>query len=328
LRGTPLSDWRNATYVLHDEHYANLLALVQNAAGNYFTHRKLYINDFNLLTIDKPVPLEHARIAVTVFGLGGGSPIMLGDDYRHMDPERLRMVKLCLPRTRESLRPADLFDRVYPDDYCRILKLDVATPWDRYTLAAVFNLDRSAHPTDLDFARLGLDPVAPHRVFEFWNGEYVGTFTRRVPCEIPPGTCRLFRIAPARPYPWLIGTDLHVQQGALEVESLHWDRRRRRLSGIVRRPTGESGNLYILMPRRMRVINHERVYALKELLDFTVILRLPLAFIKDRAEFELFFEPWDLTPLAPRGLLRYATEEEWRAHMTKVGGPDDPRVYE
>lgn len=328
LQGTPLSDWRNATYVLHDEHYANTRHFLQNVAGSYFTHRKLYMNDFNVLTIDTPVPLEHARIAVTAFGLGGGSPMMLGDDYTRMDPERLRMVKLCLPRTPGMFKPVDLFERVHPDDYCRILKLEVNAAWDRYVLAAVFNLDDQPYACELDFARLGLDGKAAHRVFEFWNGEYLGTFQQRFACSIPAGACRLYRVARARPYPWLLGTDLHVQQGAVVVKALKWDARRLRLSGTVTRPAGERGNLFLLMPRDMRLINHEGTGLLKELLDFTVIIRVPVAFKKDTVKFELFFEPWKLTPLAPRGLLQYSTEAEWRAHMKEHGRPGATRVYE
>jgi hypothetical protein len=328
LQGTPLSDWRNATSVLHDEHYANTRHLLQNVAGSYFTHRKLYMNDFNVLTIDKPMPLEHARIAVTVFGLGGGSPIMLGDDYTRMDPERLRMVKLCLPRTPGMFKPADLFERVHPDDYCRVLKLEVKTGWDHYLLAAVFNLDDKPYDCELDFAKLGLDAAAAHRVFEFWNGEYAGTFKRRFACTIPAGTCRLYRIAKARPYPWLLGTDLHAQQGAVDVKALKWDATRMRLSGTVSRPAGESGNLFLLMPRNMRLVNHEGTGLLKELLDFNVIVRVPVEFRKDTAKLDLRFEPWVLTPLAPRGLLYYSTEKEWREHMKRNSQPGDTRVYE
>lgn len=330
LAGTPLSDWRNATYVLHDEHYANTRHFLGNVAGSWFTHRKLYQNDFNLLTVDKPVPLEHARIAVTVFGLGGGSPMMLGDDYTRMDPERLRMVKYCLPRTQGMFKPVDLFERVHPEDYCRILKLEVQTAWDSYVLAAVFNLDAKPYACELDFAKLGLDPAAAHRVFEFWNGEYVGTFKRRLACTVPAGTCRLYRIARARPHPWLLGTDLHVQQGAVEVRALKWDAAKMCLSGTVSRPAGERGSLYLLMPRNMRLVNHEGTSLLKELLDFTVIIRVPLEFKRDRVDFKFEFERWELTPLAPTewGLVRYGTEEEWRAYMQKHSEPGDTRVYE
>lgn len=328
LQGTPLSDWRNANYVLHDLHYANTHALVQNVAANYFTHRKLYMNDFNLLTIDKPVPLEHARIAITVFGLGGGSPLMLGDDYRRIDPDRLRMVKLCLPRTRDSFRPADLFERIYPEDYCRLLVREVETAWDAFQVVAVFNLDDEPARTELDFAKLGLDADAPYRVFEFWNEEYIGTYTRRVACTIPPQACRVFRLAQARPYPWLLGTDLHMQQGAVEITRLHWDAEQMRLSGTATRPAGESGSLFFLMPRKMRLINHEGVYQLKELLDLNVIMRLPVHFTEDTVDFSLDFEPWELGYVAPVGLISYATEQEWRDYMHHHAKPGDTRVYE
>jgi hypothetical protein len=328
LQGVPLSDWRNATYVLHDLHYANTRYLLQNAAANYFTHRKLYLNDFNLLSIDKPVPLEHARIVVTMFGLGGGSPLMLGDDYRRIDADRLRMVKLCLPRTRDSARPVDLFDHVHPDDYCRMLKLAVRTAWDSWLLVAVFNLDDQPYRTQLDFEKLGLDAAAAHRVYEFWNEEYVGTFRRSLPCVIPPGTCRLYRIAKARPYPWLLATDLHAQQGAVEVKALEWNAKKRLLSGTVCRPAGENGSLFFLMPRKMRLINHEGVSLMKELVDLNVVMRKPVHFRRGVERFELFFEPWELPCVSPHGLMPFATEKEWLRYTRRNRQPGDTRVFE
>ena len=146
----PYNNWRNAVYALHDRHFGSIEYLVQNAAASFFTHRRTYLNDFNLLTVDKPVPIEHARVAATVFGLGG-SPLMLGDDYRRIDPERLRLVKLCLPRTRGMPVPVDLFDDVHPGGYSRMLKLEIDTGWETYVLVAVFNMDDEAYATDLSF---------------------------------------------------------------------------------------------------------------------------------------------------------------------------------
>lgn len=328
LQGHPLSEWRNATYVLHDQHFANTRHFLQNVAANYFTHRKLYLNDFNLLTIDKPVPLEHARIAATVFGIGGGSPLMLGDNFRRIDPDRLRLVKLCLPRTRDSARPADLFERVWPEDYCRVLKLAVDAAWDSYLLAAVFNLDDASYRAELDFAGLGLEPAAAYRVFEFWNGEYVGTFKGRAACSIPPQACRLFRISRARPHPWLLATDMHLQQGAVEVKALEWNAKRRRLAGAVCRPAGESGNLFFLMPRKWRLVNPRGVFLMKELIDLNVVLRKPVHFATPVERFELFFEPWDPPCVAPRGLMPFATEKEWRAYAREHWNPGGTRVFD
>lgn len=309
LEGAPISDWGNATYVLHDLNYSNTHYLLQNCAASYFTHRKLYINDLNLLTIDKPIPLEQARIVTTIFGLSG-SPLMLGDDYHSINEERLKMVKLCLPRTQGWPIPVDLFDHVYPNDYSRFLKLPVKTGWGEYELVAVFNHDDTSYNAKLDFNTLGLHSNKSYRVYEFWNEEYFGTYREGFDYIIPPNSCRLFRIAEVREHPWLLSTDMHIQQGAVEVEELNWDEKRRCLSGRVTRPVGEVGNLYFIMPRKMRVLNSEGLWLMKELNDMNVIIRKEITFTKEHESFEIFFEPWE-RKYVPEHLMRHGTEEEW-----------------
>jgi hypothetical protein len=328
LMGGPLSDWRNATHVLHDPHYSNTLSFLQNVAANYFTHRKLYMNDFNLLTIDKPIPLEHARIAVTIFGLGGGSPLMLGDNYLSIDESRLRMAKQCLPRTQQSARPLDLFEHVFPEDYCRILTLKVDAGWDSYSLVSVFNMDDEPYCSELDMQKLGFDSEEACRIYEFWTEEYVGTYSQRFSYVIPPNSCRLFRISKARRYPWLLATDMHIQQGAVEIKELEWDQDKMRLSGIACRPAGEDGNLFFLMPRKYAVINNEGLGLLKELLDMNVIMRMPVHFNQDCEPFELYFEPWELGFVTPKNFFPYSTEIEWLDYVKMNRQPGNTRVVE
>jgi alpha galactosidase C-like protein len=324
----PYHAWHNATYCLHDEHFANTHSFIQNAAASYFTHRKVYINDLNCLTIDKPVPLEHARIAVTLFGLGGGSPLNLGDDIRRIDPERLRMIKLCLPRTRDMPTPVDLFDRVWPDDYCRTLMLPVETPWDSYVIVAVYNGDDEAYSTDLDFVRLGLDGDVAYRVFNFWNEEYLGTFKGSVACTVPPAAIRVYRISQVRNHPWLLSTDMHMQQGAVEVASLNWNEKTMTLSGTVTRPVGECGNVFIHIPRQLRLINHKGVGLMKDVRDMTVVARLPIHFEQEREDFELRFAELETRFVARRGWLPYASVDEWLEYVRKHRNPNDTRVVE
>ncbi|GAA4432098.1 hypothetical protein GCM10023091_03680 [Ravibacter arvi] len=326
-QGTPLSDWGNAMYVLNDHHYANTHYLVQNAAASYFTHRKLYINDINFFTIDKPVPLEHARITTTMFGLCG-SPLLFDDDFRRIDSERLRMAKLCLPRTKGWPTPVDLFDNVYPDNYSRYLKLPVLTSWGSYQLLAVFNHDDTAYSAELDFAKLGLDTQKPYCIYEFWTEEYCGTYKERFGYSIPPKSCRLFRIFENREHPWLLSTDMHIQQGAVEVKNLQWDPNRMRLSGTATRPVGETGNLFFLMPRKMRVVDNKGLWLLKELEDYKVIIRKEIRFTKEEEDFEIFFEPWEERKYVPGHLMRNATVEEWLEHVRKQQKPGDTRIFD
>ena len=326
-QGTPLSDWGNATYVLNDHHYANTHYLVQNAAASYFTHRKLYINDINSFTIDKPVPLEHARISTTMFGLCG-SPLMLDDDFRRIDSERLRMTRLCLPRTKGWPTPVDLFDNVYPKNYSRYLKLPVETSWGSYQLLAVFNHDDTAYNAELDFTKLGLDTQKNYCIYEFWTEEYCGTYRERFGYTIPPKSCRLFRIFENREHPWLLSTDMHIQQGAVEVKNLQWDESKMRLSGTATRPVGEVGNLFFLMPRKMRVVDNKGLWLLKELEDYKVIIRKEITFTKEEEDFEIFFEPWTERKYVPGHLMRNATVEEWLQEVKKQRKPGDTRVFE
>ncbi len=327
LQGAPLSDWRNATYVLHDYHYANTHYLVQNAAASYFTHRKLYINDLNVLTVDKPIPMEHARIAVTVFGLCG-TPLMLGDDYRRIHPERLSMVKMCLPRTEGMPVPLDLFEHVAPEDYVRYLKLPVNTAWGTCTLIAVFNEDDNPYYAELNFEKIGIEPEKAHRIYEFWTEEYCGTYREKFDYIIPPHACRLFRLSEARNHPWLLSSDMHIQQGAVEVEELNWDPGKMCLSVRVSRPIGEKGNLYFLMPRKMRVINDKGLWLMKDLDDMNVIIRKEISFQSDHEEFEIFFEPWEERYVTGKHLMPFSTEAEWLEYVRENRQPGDTRVIE
>lgn len=326
-QGTPLSDWGNATYVLNDHHYANTHYLVQNAAASYFTHRKLYINDINAFTIDKPVPLEHARISTTMFGLSG-SPLMFDDDFRRMDSERLKMAKLCLPRTKGWPKPIDLFDNVYPTNYSRYLTLPVETSWGNYQLLAVFNHDDTPYNAEIDFTKLNLDPQKSYCVYEFWTEEYLGTYQQRLGYNIPPKSCRLFRIFENREHPWLLSTDMHIQQGAVEIKNLQWDEKKMRLSGTAVRPVGEVGNLFFLMPRKMRVVDNKGLWLLKELEDYKVIIRKEITFTKEEEDFELYFEPWTERKYVPGHLMQNATVEQWLEHVKKQQKPGDTRMFE
>lgn len=279
-----------ATYIVNDAHFGNIRKFLQNAASTWFTHRRLWINDYNVMTVDKPVPRNIAEITTTVFGLSG-SPIMIGDDVRTMAEERLRLVKLCLPRTDEMARPVDLFEHVQPADYARILQLPVKTTWDAYSLVAVFNLDKTAQETTLDFARLGLSTKSPYAVYDFWDKAYVGTATGALSVEVPAGSCKLYRMAPARRHPWLLSTDMHIQQGLVEVPELTWNAKKLELSGRVTRPEGETGSLSFLMPDGFRLVNHEGHKLMKDGRDNSVLIRRTFEFTtKKPVPFALRFE--------------------------------------
>lgn len=314
----PFSNWQNATYCMHDHHFANIDSFMQNASAVWFTNYKTYVNDLNNLKIDKPVPLEFARMTLSMFGLSSDSPVSLSDYLPGMDPERLRMIKMILPRTKGIPVPVDLFDRPTCEGGCHILKKPVKTSWDEYMLALVFNSqpDSPDFHAELDFAKLGLDPDKSYRVFEFWNGEYLGTFKNSFEVSIPAGICRLYRICEARPYPWILGTDMHIEQGNAELRGVNWNPETRTLSGTAVRPQGESGRIYFTIPRHLYLADRTHIMTMKEVIDMQTVAALPINF--DDAgckDFELKFKVKDNDLLAHQGWFDFTTESGWLEYL-------------
>lgn len=313
----PFPNWRNSAYCRHDEHFSNIHSFVQNVAGSYFTNGKLYMNDLNELLIDEPVPLNMAQINVTMFGLCGDSPVVCSDDLEIIAPERLRMMKMCFPRTGGFPKPADLFDRTGEEGGCRILVKKIRTDYEEYTLAAVFNTAPGAggFSEDIALERLGCDPRGKYRIHEFWNNEYVGTFRGAFPCALHQDQCKLFRISEARNHPWLLSTDMHVEQGRCEVRDLRFDEDRLILSGTACRPAGESGRLYFILPWNYRLQDTRRINTMKEVIDMQTVACMYIEFTRDEERFELRFARDESEYVARPGWLPYATEAEWRAYV-------------
>lgn len=313
----PFHNWRNASYCLHDEHFANTHSFLQNAAASYFTNGRIYMNDLNCLTIDEPVPLHMAQINVTMIGLSGDSPVCIADDLTVITPERMRMLKMCFPRTKGIPRPADLFDRTSGEGGCRILVKNIRTHYEEYTLAAVFNTMHGSgiFAEDIQLERLGCNADGKYRVYEFWNREYVGTFRGTFPCSVPPGQCRLYRISESRNHPWILSTNMHVEQGRCEVPELKWDETTLTLSGKACRPVGECGRIEFLLPWNYRVVNHCGVNTMKEVVDMQTVASLQVNFTADEMPFEIHFAKDEADYVTRKDWLPYETAAEWREYV-------------
>lgn len=325
----PFPNWRNSDYCRHDYHFSNYHSFVQNAAAAYFTNRKVYVNDLNAIKLDYPVPADQARINVTVFGLNGDSPLAVLDDLEHISPERMRMLKMCFPRTGGILKPVDLFDRTSAEGGCRIQVKRVETDYDKYTIAAVFNTAGNApavYTDRIELARLGCDPEKEYRIYEFWNNEYIGTFKKSFPCSVPAADCRLYRISEAREYPWLIGTNIHVEQGRAEVKNLKFDESDMTLSGTICRPAGEYGTLYFLMPRHLKLVTdpEKHINTMKEVIDMQTVVSVNFKFEEDETPFVLRFETMDTPFVCRPGWLNFSLEKDWLAYVEAHRADYDP----
>ena len=297
----PDSYFYPATFVINSgAFWTGALRALVNQASAYYTHRKLYINDSgNVLTVDKPLPLRDARVHATIHALSGG-PSMLGDDVDRMDDERLALIKKTLPRSRDVAAPVDLFDSPMPD-HPKVFHRKILKPWGRFDVVAVYNFTDDLLRQPVELARLGLEPDADYLVWEFWNAEFVGTARDVFEAVVPPGSVRVFRLVEDTGQPVLVGTDMHVLMGEMEIDRCAWDADRRVLSGRAIRPSGETGNVFLHAPPTLRVANPRGHWLAKDARDSSLIIRCSLRFEDGAAEWAVQFaglaEPLDMDRL-------------------------------
>ena len=284
--GLPLSGsgkgFYPGTFVINRaDYWTSHRAASEALAGNYFTHRKLYIADSgNVMTVDKPVPLADAQITATLFGING-SPVMLGDDIARMSQERLELIKQVFPRLPECARPLDLFEKPEPA-WPEKFHLKVRREWDEWDLVAVFNYRTTPLEEEIAFKRLGLDPEAGYVVWDFWNERYLGVHRGALRTSVPAHSVRLIRIARARDYPWLLSTDMHVRQGQAEIVSVEWLPAAGRLLVEATRPQGYRGHVYLRAPKGWAVKNPLGLYLARDANEGCLIVRCDFDFSEGR----------------------------------------------
>lgn len=250
-----------ATFVVNKvDYWTSHLRAVQAWATHFFAHRKLFIADSgNVLTIDKPVPLNDAQISATIFGLNG-SPLMIGDDVDRMAPERLAMLRQQFPRLPEAGEPLDLFDAPEPD-HVKTFRLRVKTRWDAWELFAVFNF--SPEPLRKTLPAAGA-------VWDFWDERYTGGATGALDVIVPPRSVKLLRVAPARAHPWILSTDIHIRQGQAELSGVAWDEPALEL----RFTTARAGNVFLRVPKEFRLADPAGLWIAKDGNDASLIVRV------------------------------------------------------
>ncbi|HPT27361.1 MAG TPA: hypothetical protein PLZ95_13155, partial [Bryobacteraceae bacterium] len=266
------------TFVINRAEYWTSHRAATNAlAGNYFTHRKLYLADSgNVMTIDKPIPVPDAQITTTIFGING-SPLMLGDDISRMSEDRLAMIKQVFPRLPEAARPLDLFDKPEPG-WPETFHLKVKRDWDEWDLVAVFNYRSKPLDQDIAFERLGGDPAASYVVWDYWNERYLGMHRNAIHISVPAQSVRLLRIARERAHPWIASTDMHVRQGQAEIAAAEWDPAAGRLTIEATRPAGYSGRVFVRAPQGLAMKNPKGFYIAKDANDSSLIIRCDFDF--------------------------------------------------
>lgn len=246
-----------------------------NWGANFHTHRRLYLNDTgNVLTVDRPVPLSHARVAATIHAMSGGAT-MLGDDIRRITDERLQLIKKTLPRPEETARPLDLFSSLHPIGP-RVFWRHVDGVGGSYDVVALFNLGDEPLRVDLDPSTMGRSVEDSLLVWDFWNEQFLGVRRGSWTVTVDPESVRVLRLTPCEGRPTVVGTDLHVLMGEVELIENTWNAADRSLTIGVRRPAGERGTVFVWAPDNVAVTDIDELHIAKEPRDNMLVIGVPI----------------------------------------------------
>lgn len=207
----------------------------------WYKHRTFWHNEPDALIVGEGAENE-ARLRCAWLALSGGV-VALGDDLTRAAPARLAMISKCLPPYDVAARPLDLFEQ----SPARIWDLTVNAPWDTWHVVGLFNLDQEEISVQLPLARFGLDGV-PVTAWEFWTQSMVGAGQNPLTVTVPGYDSRVVAVRRARPHPQILGTDMHLTMGGVDVPEAAWNAGELTLSGIAARVPGAQGTVFVRVP--------------------------------------------------------------------------------
>ena len=90
-----------------------------------------------------------------------------------------------------------------------------------------------------------------YEAWEFHDQKYLGVIDTAKPFDfqMPSPAARLLFFTPVSPRPQVIATSFHVTGGAVELQNLRYDESAQSLSGELLRPQGDSGSIYVRVPK-------------------------------------------------------------------------------
>lgn len=185
---------------------------IRNSIDRYWMHNRLWSNDPDCLLVrDSETALsgDETRTLATVIAMTGGM-VLSSDNLVKVSPERQRLISLLLPVYGKPATPLDLFSS---GDVPRVLDMDCGS----HRLLALFNWDDAAADVSSNL------PPGDWHMFEFWEKEYMGVVRGEVKLAVPGRGCRLLRLTVVLDHPQVVGSTLHITQGAVEIEAEEWD---------------------------------------------------------------------------------------------------------
>lgn len=179
----------------------------------YFLNGRVWWNDPDPAYVRPAVKLNHAQLLSSWVAVS--SMFNLNSDWLPgLPPERLEILKRCMPSHNATARPVDYFDSPMPS-----LWLLSAPP--RYVLG-LYNWDSVARTIRSTTRKAGLDDARTYYAFDFWNNKPLTPFRGLFAYGVPAESCRVIAVRADEGHPVIVSTSRHVTQGVVDLAEETW----------------------------------------------------------------------------------------------------------
>lgn len=206
----------------------------------YFLNGRVWHNDPDPVYVRPKNPVERARWMCSWIAVAGAMHTS-SEQYDQLPPDRLDMLKRCLPSHAAMARPVDYLETNNPQIWLAGDR--------RMNLIGLFNWSEKS-PTDIVYAlgKLGLAKDKTYVAFDFWANTFVAPFQGTLKQTLPGGTCRVLAVKEVADHPQLLSTSRHITQGLIDVIEEAWDAGSKTLSGKSHVVAGDLYELRIALP--------------------------------------------------------------------------------
>lgn len=206
----------------------------------YFLDGRVWHNDPDPVYVRSSNPIDKARWMCSWLAVSGAMHTS-SEQYNTLEPERLDLLKRCLPSHDATARPVDYLETDQP-------KIWLAED-DRMHVIGLFNWDKRRQTViEYELGKLGLDKSKTYAGFDFWADKFVSPFSGTLKQTLPAATCRVIAVNPIDEHPVLVSTSRHITQGLVDVLAEKWDAQSKTLSGKSKVVAGDFYELRIALP--------------------------------------------------------------------------------
>lgn len=251
----------------YPEYSPGAMLYMENVLGNmlntWFTHGRLWLNDPDYLVIRSGggwknpgkvrfFSADEARLWATLVSLNAGV-VILGDRMTNLTEERKTILEKVLPVFKTQIRPVDFLDRKIPS----VIIAEGFNQTHRWHVLTFINYTGKIRVIEAPLNKIGMS--GPLHMFDFWKKSYVAQEGLIIKSgQLPPHSVQCLAFRKRQNHPQIVGSDIHIMQGAVEVISERWNQRENTLTIMLNPEHKRRGALFVFVPGRFACISKTR----------------------------------------------------------------------